>query len=135
MVDRGIVKCNNCNHFQGWVASRKWKGPRAATYCRNCGRRNRFRPMAYLPNGQRCSGLQQRGRKNACDFYPRPKHDPSRALAAEARARNLRFRVGVTIDEDELVVQETLSFADRVQERIDSLRALIDSSSNPGNQE
>ena len=56
-------------------------------------------------------------------------------LAAEARARNLRFRVGVTIDEDELVVQETLSFADRVQERIDSLRALIDSSSNPGNQE
>jgi len=91
--------------------------------------------MAYLPNGQRCSGLQQRGRKNACDFYPRPKHDPPRALSAEARARNLRYKVGVVIDEDELVAQETLSFAERVQERIDSLRDLVESNSNPGNQE
>lgn len=81
--------------------------------------------MAYLPNGQRCAGLQQRGRKNAVDFYPRPAHDPARALAAEARARNLRFRVGVNVDEDELVRQETLSFAERVQERIDSLKELL----------
>ena len=81
--------------------------------------------MAYLPNGQRRNGLQQRGRKNACDFYPRPAHDPASALAAEARARNLRFRVGVIIDEDELVVQETLSFAERVQERINELERLI----------
>ena len=91
--------------------------------------------MAYLSNGKRCSGLQQRGRKNAVDFYPRPAHDPARALAAEARARNLRFRVGVTVDEDEIVSQETLSFRERVQERIDELTRLKDSTNNPGNQE
>ncbi len=91
--------------------------------------------MVYLPNGARIGGKASRGRKSGVDFYPRPPHDPRRALIAEAKARNLRSRVGVIVDEDELVVQETLSFADRVQERIDSLRALIDSSSNLGNQE
>lgn len=135
MVRCGIVKCCNCNWFQPWHASNNWKGPRAASYCRKCGRRNRFRPDSYLPNGQRCAGLPSRGRKNAVDFYPRPRHDPLRALAAESKARNIRLRTGVSVEEEELVVQETLSFAERVQERIDSLRALIDSSSNPGNQE
>ena len=135
MVRRGIVRCNNCGWYQPWIASNNWSGPRAASYCRKCGRRNRFRPAIYLPNGQRVAGLESRGRKNAVDFYGRPNHDPRRALIAEAKARNLRSRVGVIVDEDELVVQETLSFADRVQERIDSLRDLVESSSNPGNQE
>ena len=91
--------------------------------------------MVYLPNGTRIGGKASRGRKSGVDFYPRPSHDPRRALIAECRARNLRYRVGVSVDEDELVVQETLSFAERVQERIDSLRDLVKSSSNPGNQE
>lgn len=135
MVRRGIVKCNNCHWFQPWIASNNWRGPRAASYCRKCGRRNRFRPDIYLHNGQRMAGVTSRGRKSSCDFYPRPRHDPRRALIAEAKARNIRLRTGISIDEEELVVQETLSFAERVQERIDSLRDLIESSSNPGNQE
>ena len=135
MIRRGIVKCNNCNWFQPWCASNNWRGPRAASYCRKCGRRNRFRPDRYLPNGQRCAGLPSRGRKNAVDFYPRPGHDPRRALIAEAKARNIRLQAGSNVEEEELVRQETLSFADRVQERIDSLRQMIQSNSNPGNQE
>ena len=126
MIRRGIVKCNNCHWFQPWIASNNWRGPRAASYCRKCGQRNRFRPDIYLPNGQRMAGLTSRGRKSGCDFYPRPGHDPRRALIAEAKARNIRLQAGSNVEEEELVRQETLSFAERVQERIDSLRELLD---------
>lgn len=44
---------------------------------------------------------------------------------AEAKARNLRARVGVIVDEEEIIDQETLSFRERVQERIDELERLI----------
>ena len=54
---------------------------------------------------------------------------------AEAKARNIRLRARTNVDEDEIVSQETLSFRERVQERIDELTRLKDTTSNPGNQE
>ena len=54
---------------------------------------------------------------------------------AEAKARNIRLRAGTSVDEDEIVSQETLSFRERVQERIDELTRLRNSTNSQEDRE
>lgn len=114
---KGIVMCMKCKHHQPWI-SRGGGGSQIATsYCRRCGKRNRFYPGRFGPAGQL---TETRGRPPAVYFRHRPSWTITRQLTSESRARNR----GTIVDEDDLAFQETEEFKDRVQNRIDELQKL-----------
>jgi len=115
MMMKGIVMCMKCKHHQPWI-SRGGGGSQIATsYCRKCGKRNRFYPGRFGPAGQL---TETRGRPPAVFFRRRPNWTITLQLTSESRARNR----GSIVDEDELMFQETEEFKDRVQKRIDDLQ-------------
>ena len=113
---RGIVMCMNCKHHQGWIARSGWRlGKIACSNCRKCGKRNRFYPHRWGDHGQL---TETRGRKPAVWFRRRPEWTIPRQMNEESKHRNR----GSIVDLEEQMAKETLSFRERVQNRIDEVK-------------